>query len=125
LRVELDGDWAELRHANKIPHSKTTEYRKAFYRVASVGAERQAAAGRAMLNNGGLEAMDELANALVLAVVSDWSYGAVDLSTLMDVPTHDLNEISRHCAGPEYVKMLQPDFDVDPDPDSPTLPSAP
>jgi hypothetical protein len=31
LRVELDGDWAELRHANKIPHSKTTEYRKAFY----------------------------------------------------------------------------------------------
>ena len=72
-----------------------------------------------------MEAMDELANALVLAVVQDWSYGPVELDTLLDVPTADLDSIQRHCASDEYTKVLTPSLDeYDQDPDSPTKPSS-
>ena len=127
MRIELDGPevWAELRHANKIPHGKTMEYRRTFYKVVAMGAggEDATATSTAIIENGGLEAMEELANALVLAVVQDWSYGPVDLDTLLNVPTAELDEIQRRCASDAYTKVLQPDFDVNPDPDSPTKPS--
>ena len=131
MRIELDGDWAELRHANKIPHAKTMAYRHTFYRMveAAGGAEAtdEGAASKALIANGGLDISEELANDLVLAVVSAWSYGEVDLDTLMNVPTADLEEIQRRCAGEEYMKVLQPlgDFSPTPDPESPTKPSAP
>ena len=75
--------------------------------------------------NGGLDVAEELANDLVLAVVSDWSYGPVDLPTLLDVPTSDLEEIQRRCASEEYTTVLMPkaDFEPTPDPESPTKPS--
>ena len=128
MRIELDGDYAELRHAKKIPHGKTMEYRQVFYKMAALGVdadpEHPESAGRAILENGGLTVLDELANALVLAVVSEWSYGPVDLETLLNVPTADLDEIQRHCASEEYTNVLQPSLDeYDPDPDSPTKPS--
>ena len=81
---------------------------------------------RALLANGGLDVAEELANDLVLAVVSAWSYGEVDLPTLLDVPTADLEEIQRRCSGEEYMKVLQPTTSFDErsdDPDSPTKPS--
>ena len=135
MRVELeDGDYAELRHAKKIPHRQTMEYRRVFYRVAAAGAgidsslegdELSRAAGTAMIEGGGLEAMDDLANALVLAVVNEWSFGPVDMDTLLDVPTSDLNEIQRRCSGQEYQDVLNPDFGPSPDPESPTKSSTP
>lgn len=132
MKIDLgDGDWALLRHANKIPHSKTLEYRKVFYEVVAAGSvdaggeDQAAAAGRAIIEHGGLNLMEDLANALILAVVSEWSYGPVDLPTLLDVPTADLDEIADHCGGEEYTKMLQPSFEQDMDPESPTKPSAP
>jgi hypothetical protein len=135
MKIDLgDGDWADLRHANKIPHSRTMEYRKVFFRVVEAGAdidqslsedEKQKAAGKALINSGGLLTMEDLANALVLAVVKDWSFGEVNLETLLEVPTADLKTIQDHCASDEYVKMLQPDFGQDTDPESPTKPSAP
>ena len=130
MRIELDGPevWAELRHANKIPHGKTMEYRHVFYKMAALGVgadpENPESAGAAILANGGLDTMDELANALVIAVVKDWSYGPVDLPTLLDVPTAELDQIQKRCASEEYTKVLQPSLDeYDPDPDSPTKPS--
>jgi hypothetical protein len=134
MKIDLgDGDWAEVRHANKIPHSRTMEYRKVFFQVVEAGSgidqslsddEKQQAAGKALIEAGGLLTMEDLANALVLAVVKDWSFGPVDLATLLEVPTADLKTIQDHCSSDEYVKMLQPDFGVDPDPESPTKPSA-
>ena len=129
MRIELDGPevWAELRHANKIPHGKTMEYRHVFYKMAALGVDvdpESQESGRAILANGGLDTLDELANALVIAVVKDWSYGDVNLPTLLEVPTAELDEIQRHCASEEYTKVLQPSLDeFDPDPDSPTKPS--
>ena len=63
-----------------------------------------------------------LKNALILAVVKDWSYGPVDLKTLMEVPTADLSAITDAIDPDEYVKVLTPDFDdkTDREPDSPT-----
>jgi hypothetical protein len=107
------------------------EYRKVFYEMVAKGAavdpdadDAATSAGRAIMENGGLNALEDLANALVLAVVQDWSYGPVDLPTLLEVPTADLDAIQRHCASDEYTKVLQPSLDeYDRDPDSPTKPS--
>ena len=127
MRVELeDGAYALLLHPKKIPHGKTLAYRRTFYRMAEVGSRGggdEESVGRAMLENGGLEVMDDLANALVLAIVSEWSFGPVDLETLLTVPTSDLDEIQKHCATDEYTNVLTPDFGVDTDPESPTKPS--
>ncbi len=130
MKVELgDGDWALLRHPNKIPHRQTLAYRHVFFQMAgsTAGAngEDSEALGRAMVENGGLDAMEELANALVLAVVKEWSFGEVDEETLLDVPTADLKTIQEHCAGDEYRQVLNPDFAGSLEPDSPTKPSAP
>ena len=133
-RLELGYDqWAELRPADCIPHKLTMKYRKVFYRVAAAGAgvdqtlsdeEKATAAGKAMIEGGGLDAMDDLANVLVLSVVKEWSYGEVTLDVLEDVPTAALKKITDECVDGGYVEMLQPDFGRSPEPDSPTAPYA-
>ena len=128
MRIDLgDGDWAELRHPNKIPRQQTLNYRQVFYRVAqhAVGVDDSlspTAAGAAMVQAGGLQAMEDLADALVLAVVKDWSFGEVTQEVLLETPTADLKKITDRCTD-EYIRMLQPDFGVTPDRDSPTSPS--
>jgi hypothetical protein len=141
LRIDLgDGDWAELRHANKIPHSRTLDYRKVFFRNLEQSADiaipdgdlsnsEMQQAGREMIKSGSLETLEDLANALVLAVVKAWHFDGedvpVDLEHLMDVPTAALKQIQDHCAGDEYRTMLNPDFGTNLDEESPTKPSEP
>jgi len=105
MRIDLgDGDWAELRHANKIPHGRTLEYRDVFFRVVEGSADaeqiddlsekeiaklspdekserdkKQRANAKVIIESGGLRTMEDLSNALVLAVVKDWSFGEVNL----------------------------------------------
>jgi hypothetical protein len=132
LRLELDGDWAEIRPANKIPHGLTMEYREVFFDMAAasvdaadIGSNNKAAsrqATRALFEGGALRADQRLKNALVLAVVKDWSYGPVDLKTLLEVPTADLTAIIDSIDVEGYVKVLTPDFGdkTDREPGSPT-----
>lgn len=137
MRIDLgDGDWAELRHANKIPRQQTLDYREVFFRAAGGGGdiepieelsekeikalsdEERAERDRktkvnvkVIMESGGLKTMEDLADALVLAVVKDWSFGEVTLEVLRTVPQVDLDVIQEHCAGEEYRKVLTPDFD--------------
>ena len=127
MRLELEDNWAELHDPTTIPHGKTKQYRRTFYRMVAVGATMKQGADdtamAAMLADGGLETMDDLADALTLAVVKEWSFGPVDEETLLAIPTASLDEIQKACATDEYQRVLQPDFGFSPEPDSPSKPS--
>lgn len=109
------------------------EYREVFFEmvaaVAFVADEdgEPRAAGQALIERGGFMTDQRLKNAFVLAVVKEWSFGPVDLKTLLEVPTSDLTAILEPINADEYMKVLTPDFDdkLDRESGSPTSPSAP
>jgi hypothetical protein len=138
LRLPLANDaWAELRPPESIPRKAAKAYRKVFFRVAAASAEvadgpdynpedpeTQRAMGKALLQSGSLDVMEDLADALVLAVVAEWSFGPVDQDHLDEVPEADLAAIQRETGTQEYQDVLNPDFtNPTQGTDSPTSPS--
>ncbi|RCH68720.1 hypothetical protein DT019_08580 [Streptomyces sp. SDr-06] len=66
--------------------------------------------------------LEELNDALVVALVAGWSYGfAVTLDSVQDVPGEDLDALRKECS--PYLAKLLPDFDVSAESDSPIAPS--
>ena len=135
MRLELAGAaWAELRDADQIPRKPARAFRKVLYKVAAptmdsadptLDAVAQAAAvGKALLASGdGLDSMEDLAESLVLAVVSEWSFGAVTSEVLDTVPDAAVDAIYEECTKGGYIEKLMPDFGPSPDESSPTTPS--
>lgn len=133
-RLELPRDgWADLREPDEIPRKAARRFRKVLYDVAgTVGEidptlepdEQARAVGSAILTQeGGMDAFEDMAEEMVLAVVSAWSYGEVDGETLDDLPDKVVDAIYDECQRRDYMTKLMPDFGSDPDPESPTKPS--
>jgi hypothetical protein len=133
-RLELPHDsWAELREPDEIPRKGARQFRKVLYRLAApardldptLDAEAQAAAvGKAMLSSDdGMDGVEDLAEAMVLCVVREWSYGAVCEAVLDEVPDKAIDAIYSACQAGGYIEKLMPDFSVNPDPESFTAPS--
>lgn len=131
-RLELPHDnWAELREADEVPRRLAQQYRKVLYRLStgatvdqSLSAADQAeAAGRSVLaTESGLLGLEEMTEALVFAIVKDWSYGDVDQATLDGVPDAAVEAIHQEAVAGDYIAKLNPNFGVSPEPDSPTTP---
>lgn len=132
-RLELPyGNYAELREADEIPRKAARRFRKVLYSMASAAdvdatlpQEQQAeAVGKAMLaSDDGMDGIEDMAEAMVLAAVREWSYGSVCQEVLDDIPDAALDLIYDACQAGGYIEKLMPDFSTDPDPDSPTQPS--
>ena len=128
MRIELDGDWAELRPPNKIPHGITMEYRDAFFEATTIASAAVSSTddakkvGVAYMQQGGLAADQRQTNAFIIAIVKEWSYGPVDAKTLLEVPTSDLDTILDQADVDAYRKVLNPEFGdaQDREPGSPT-----
>jgi hypothetical protein len=134
MRLDLPaGEWAELREPDEIPRKAARRFRDVLFALArpAAGVDQDqdpdalaADVGQSMLASAdGLSGMEDMAEALVLAVVSEWSYGSVCQEVLDDLPDAAIKAIDRHCQSAGYVATLMPDFGVSPDPDSPTPPS--
>ena len=132
MKLELPHDnWADLREPDEIPRKAARRFRQVLYRVAAPSAgidqnDPNAAAKVAadMLGSAdGMDGIEEMAEAMVLAVVVDWSYGEVTPEVLDTVPDAAVNAIYDECQAQDYITKLMPDFGQSPDPDSPTLPS--
>ena len=134
MRLELPHDsWAELREPDEIPRKAARQFRKVLYRLAApardldpdLDAEAQAlAVGQAMLSSDdGMDGVEELAEAMLLAAVSEWSYGAVCQAVLDDMPDKAVDMIYGACQAGGYIEKLMPDFGGSADEDSPTKPS--
>ncbi len=135
MRLELPHDqWAELREPDEIPRKAARKFRKVLYRIAAPAAdvdqgltsEAQAAeVGRAMLSSDdGMDGVEDLAEAMVLAAVSEWSYGSVCGEIMDDMPDHAVDAIYASCQARGYIEKLMPDFGPSMDEDSPTMPSS-
>ena len=135
-RLELPRDgWAELREVDQIPRKHAKAYRAAFYASIAPAAddldhpemEEKAAAraaGIALLKAGGMSGVEAAVDALVLAIVSDWSFGPVDQATLDNMPDDAAEAIHERAVADGYIEKLMPDFGVNPDDSSPTGPSS-
>jgi hypothetical protein len=67
--------------------------------------------------------LEELNDYLIGAVVRGWSYDfPVSADAAQDLPGRDLDALREACA--PYLKALMPNFEPNPDPASPTVPSA-
>lgn len=134
MRLELPHDgWAELRAPDEIPRKAARKFRKVLYRVAAPASDidpsldedqKALAAGKALMASAdGLDGIEEMAEAMVLASVAEWSYGPVEADTLDELPDAAVTRIYDYCQSNGYVDSLMPDFGPSPDPDSPTKPS--
>ncbi len=80
--------------------------------------------GERMIASGGMDALDDANDLLVLALVTGWSYDApVTLEALLDLPG-DAYDALREESAPHLWAMLPKNFRVDKDPESPTKPSS-
>ena len=113
-RLDLPaGAWAELRD----PEAVTERQRKPF-----IGALGRAAKAEGS-DDGGLSAMIEVQDSLVMAMVVAWSFESpVVADSLLDLPHKTVSVLRTACI--KYQSELLPDFGVDPDPASPTEPSS-
>jgi len=134
VKIDLpNGAWASLRDPEEIPRKLAKGFRRALFDVAGPLAdtdtsgmtEDEAAGviGKAMLQSGdALGTMEGLSEAMILAVVEDWSYGPVDAETMDAMPDAAFSILDKKCGEIGYFEKLTPNFSADPDPDSPTSP---
>jgi hypothetical protein len=134
MRLDLPRDnWADIRDPDEIPRKQARAFRKELYRLAGGAGDvdptlDQEAAARAagvalLQSDGGMDGLEDMAEALVLAVVSDWSYGEVSADTLGSMPDAAVDAIYNRVQAGGYIEKLMPDFSPSPDDDSPTTPS--
>jgi hypothetical protein len=138
-RVNLpSGATADLRPAEDV----TERQRRPIKRIqaslagnrafAEAVAEAQKAGGRDLSQEAQLriasgmgdafDLLEELNDRLIVAFVRGWSYGFdVNVDNVQDIPGRDLDAL-REVVSP-LMRALMPDFDPNPDPDSPTVPS--
>ena len=136
MRLKLPYDnWAELRAPDEVPRKAARAFRKHLYKMAQITedngetivlnevTDEQAAALAIMRSEDGFDKIEDMAEALVLAAVREWSYGAVCEAVLEEVPDKALDLIYDECQRQDFVGHLMPDFGVSPDDESPTTPS--
>lgn len=135
-RLELpDGGWADLLDPRKVSERKRRPITRLLLALASDGglaeieasgdAPDAAAAARiaASLSGDALAAMDDLNDALVVALVDVWSFDVpCNAESVADLPG-DAYEALRDACAP-FLTDLMPNFAPSPDPGSPTLPSS-
>lgn len=127
-RLELPGGgWAEVREADQIPRGLARSYRKVLFRLAGPGEGTDAqpeVAAVVVAADGAMDTLEDMTDALVLAIVSEWSYGAVSVDVLQTVPDTAVEAIYTKAVDGGYIDKLTPDFSPSPDESSPTGPSS-
>ena len=132
MRVDLpDGAFAELYDPLKVPERKRRPVVAALVafmkdRAAAnvpqfdtkAMSEDEAAALSAQLDPDLLIAADALNDSVVVALVREWSFGAVSEDVLLDMPADAYKVLSEACA--PHLNALMPNFQVSPDPKATT-----
>ena len=133
-RLDMPHDnWAELREADEIPRKAARKFRTVLYSIAAKGnldpnrpqEEQAAELGKSLLSGDGMDGIEDMADAMVLAAVREWSFGAVCQEVLDETPDSALDAIYDACQAGGYIDALMPDFGASPDDDAPTGPSSP
>ncbi|MEE4546777.1 hypothetical protein V2S66_33035 [Streptomyces sp. V4-01] len=140
-RVELPGGWADLRPVSDITERMRRPIKRLTAKLTSYPAFMDAVKDASETTKGGAElsaadqlalaagmgdafdALEELQDALVVAVVRGWSWeGGVTTDAVLDLPGPALDAL-RKAVGP-WQNAMNPNFEPTPDPASPTEPSS-
>lgn len=137
-RVELPGGWADLRPVSDITERMRRPIKRLSTRLTSYPAfmdavQKGTAAGGELTSEQQLalaasmgdafDVLEELQDALVVAVTRGWSWGhAVTADGVLDLPGPALDAL-RQAVSP-WQKAMNPNFEPDPAPASPTGPSS-
>jgi hypothetical protein len=132
-RIELPEDqWADLYDPIKVPERKRRPVVRALvafmkdrqehepppFDAADLSDDEKAARIAAQIDPSLLVAADDLNDALVVALVREWSFGAVTLEVLLDLPADTYRVLSEACS--PHMNELMPNFQVSPDPKAST-----
>jgi hypothetical protein len=141
-RIELPGGWADLRPVSDVTERMRRPIKKLSAKLTSFPGF-MAAIGQAQASTDGgktelsqteqvaiaasmgeaFDVLEELQDALVVAVTRGWSWEApVSADGVLDLPGPALDAL-RQAASP-WQKALSPNFEPTPDPASPTGPSS-
>lgn len=134
MRKDVPSGWVELRQAVEVPERLRRPVIKAGAKLASLmevspeqaqrivaSGETDQAAAQIDMSDAALDATFAFQDALVLALVREWSFGEVSEAGLMDLPGKTLDAVRSLCM--PFMADLMPNFGPDPSPDSPTVPS--
>lgn len=128
-RIELpEGEWADLYDPTKVPERKRrpvvralvsfmrdrAEHTPPDFDAGDLGDEDKAAVLAAKLDPALIASADDLNDAVVIALVREWSFGEVTAEVLLDLPSDAYKELSAACA--PHLNGMMPQFGVDPDP---------
>lgn len=139
-RIPLPGGWADLRPTCDITERMRRPIKRLSARLTSYPAfleaiqEAQAKGDGANLSaedqlkvaatmGDAFDVLEELQDQLVIAAVRGWSWDfPVTVEAVLDLPTPALDALRKAVA--PYQGALNPDFEPNPDPASPTGPSS-
>jgi hypothetical protein len=140
-RVELPGGWADLRPVSDITERMRRPIKRLTAKLTSYPQFMDAVKEASETTKGGadltpdeqlalaagmgdaFDALEDLQDALVVAVVRGWSWGeAVTVDAVLDLPGPALDAL-RTAVSP-WQNAMNPNFDPTPDPASPTGPSS-
>lgn len=116
MRLELpDGQWAELYDPVKVPERKR---RPVFRALVAFMASQDGGEIGSKLDPAAVDLADGLNDALVVALVREWSFGEVSEAVLLDMAADCYRVLSTECA--KHLDALMPNFSVSPDPKVPS-----
>ncbi|MEV5943646.1 hypothetical protein [Streptomyces sp. NPDC051994] len=139
-RIPLPGGWADLRPVCDITERLRRPIKRLSARLASYPAFMEAIQEAEAKGDGAnmsaadqlkvaatmgdaFDVLEELQDQLVVAAVRGWSWDfPVTVEAVLDLPTPALDELRR--AVSPYQSALNPNFEPNPDPASPTEPSS-
>lgn len=124
MKIDLpDGEWADLYDPAKVPEKKRRpvvraltalireriEHKPPEFDAEDIADEDKAAALVAKLNPALIMATDDLNDALVVALVREWSFDVdVTLDNLLELPTDAYRTLSEACS--TKLDALMPQF---------------
>lgn len=125
-RHELQGGWVELRNPRDVPEKlrrpilmRSASMQKAAAAIAEVGVENAAD----VITEDTLESMFDFNDLVVVALVSEWSWGyPITVEGLGELAGGTYDQL-RELVSP-MASELMPNFETNPDPVSPTEPSS-
>jgi hypothetical protein len=129
MKIALPDDgWAMLRAPEKVPDRLRKPISLLFAKLSQTRAAAQIAAAGVKMEESGLdpdalEIVYELDDAVILAMVSEWSFDLpITAESLDEIPGDAKDVLNTESA--KHLDALMPSFAVNPDPASPTEPSS-
>ena len=118
-RVELpDGQWAEIAPPKKVPERKRRRYVSAMTALVQatnhLPKNEKGEPDQSEFGSAEMELVDAVGDALIVALVREWSFGEVTPDAVAELPADAFDVLLIVCR--DLAPELTPNYDLSPDP---------